>query len=95
MVRYEIEILDETSRFSLRQVCRVCAVDVRFVTELVEEGIITPRGDRIGNWRFDGVAIARVHKAIRLHRDLDINLPGVALALELLARLESRDTAWR
>jgi len=34
------------------------------------------------------VQVRRARRAIRLSRDLDVNLPGVGLALELLDELE-------
>jgi len=40
-------------------------------------------------WRFAGTALRRARTALRLQRDLEINLPGVALALELMEELEA------
>jgi chaperone modulatory protein CbpM len=37
----------------------------------------------------------RVQKAQRLHSDLGINLPGVALALQLLDRIETLEARVR
>jgi len=39
-------------------------------------------------WRFTYTEIRRVQTAVRLQRDLRINLPGCALALDLLDELE-------
>jgi chaperone modulatory protein CbpM len=39
-------------------------------------------------WRFSGTALRRARTALRLQRDLEINLPGVALALELLEEID-------
>jgi chaperone modulatory protein CbpM len=41
------------------------------------------------SWRFDGIAVVRVQRAVRLQQDLGVNLPGIALALELLDELEA------
>ena len=91
MTRFEVELLDESTVFTLRQVCRVCSVHAEFVCELVEEGIVTPRGKDLRSWTFGGDAVIRVQKALRLQRDLGVNLPGIALAFELLARLEEAE----
>jgi len=40
-------------------------------------------------WQFSGESIIRVQEAIRLQRDLGINLPGTALALELLDEVKA------
>jgi chaperone modulatory protein CbpM len=55
--------------------------------ELVDYGIVEPKGKQITQWRFSGVSIGRLRSAIRLQRDLGVNLPGVALALDLLEEL--------
>jgi chaperone modulatory protein CbpM len=85
------ELLDETLIFTLREVCHVCDVHAEYVIELVQEGVIQPHAEPslpAPRWRFDGLAVARVQRALRLQRDLGVNLAGVALALELLDELE-------
>ncbi len=39
-------------------------------------------------WRFSGSALQRARTAMRLQRDLGINLAGVALAMDLLDEIE-------
>ncbi len=46
-------------------------------------------GREPAHWRFGGASLHRAHAALRLQRDLEINLAGVALALELLDEIES------
>lgn len=89
------ELLDEQLRYGLRDMCRICGVHAEFLMDLVEEGVISPhvrgrgRAARAAHrWQFDGLAVVRVQRAVRLQRDLGVNLPGVALALELLDELE-------
>lgn len=89
MTEFEIELLTEHTSYSLREVCLVSGVHAEFVCDLVDEGIVAPRGPNVTAWRFDGVAIVRIQKALRLHRDLGINLPGIALALDLLAERDA------
>ena len=52
------------------------------------------RSDR-AQWRFSGVALTRVQRVIRLQHDFGVNLPGAALALELLEELERLRRAQR
>lgn len=77
---------------TLPDLCRFCQVDQTWVIELVEHGVLEPRGSTTENWHFQGASIARAKKASRLRRDLGINVAGVALVLELL---EERDAALR
>lgn len=90
----KVEILDKSSCFTLYEVCERCGVHAEFIVELVEYGIITPRKRAAPkNWQFDAAALARLQRAQRLQRDLKLNLPGLAMSLELLDdidRLQSR-----
>lgn len=82
------EIVDETVRYGLKDVCDVCGVHAECIVEMVEAGIIAPQGDRPSSWRFSSLSIMKSRKALRLQRDLEINLPGVAVALDLLDQVE-------
>ena len=88
-------ILDETEEVTLADLTRTCRVHAEWVMELVEEGIIEPRGPDGPQWRFAATSVVRVQKAQRLQRDLGVNLPGIALALELLDRIEALEARLR
>jgi chaperone modulatory protein CbpM len=81
-------IFDEYAKLSVDELSRLCAVDRTYIVELVEEGVLSVEVDA-AEWRFSGAALRRARTALRLQRDLEINLPGVALALELLEELEA------
>ncbi|MDR2551509.1 MAG: chaperone modulator CbpM [Desulfobulbus sp.] len=81
-------ILNEETRCSLADLCALCGVSTEIINEMINEGIITPEGPSIREWCFTAVAIKRVQTTMRLQRDLRINLPGCALALDLLEELE-------
>ncbi len=72
------------------ELCRACAVHTEYVAELVHEGVITPaEGSTPETWRFISLHAHSAQVAQRLQRDLGINLPGVALALQLMQELEN------
>lgn len=50
----------------------------------VSEGVLSPAGASPEDWRFSGDSLRRAKTAARLMRDLELNSPGVALALDLL-----------
>lgn len=84
------EIIDEQVRLSLHELCCDGRVSAEFVLELVEYGILQPRdGQSPGQWRFAGEDLVRLHRALRLQRDLEVNLPGLALSLDLLEELQT------
>jgi chaperone modulatory protein CbpM len=57
------------------------------IHEMIDEGIITPAGDNPQNWCFGALEIKRIQITLRLQQDLRVNLPGAALALDLLEEL--------
>jgi chaperone modulatory protein CbpM len=81
-------LLDESVELTLTEVCAACRVSEDLVVEIVAEGIVEPLGANRAHWRFSGVAVARIQRVIRLQHDFDVNLPGAALALELLEEVE-------
>jgi len=81
------EIFDDYTLLNVDELSRLCAVERTFIIELVEEGVLDVI-EVAPEWRFSGTALRRARTASRLQRDLQINLPGVALALELLDELE-------
>jgi chaperone modulatory protein CbpM len=103
-------ILDEQSVLTLVEISSACAVQTEYIIELVEEGLITPVSPDTGqeinpqaprearqphSWRFTGVHMRLVRIACHLQSDLGVNLPGVALALQLLDEVEALRTRVR
>ena len=81
-------VLNEKTRCTLADLCRFCGVSAELVHDMIEEGILSPDGHSPQEWRFSFIAIKRVQTTLRLQQDLRVNLPGCALALELLEELE-------
>lgn len=84
-----IELLDERLEFTLRQVCTICRTPEATVVDIVREGIVEPAGRERERWLFSGAAVGRIQTVLRLQRDLELNLPGAALVIELLEEIES------
>jgi chaperone modulatory protein CbpM len=81
-------LLDSESSLTLGELSRCCGVHAEFIVELVQEGIIDPLDRDPASWRFTGLSLLRVNRALRLRRDLGINLAGIALAFELMDEIE-------
>lgn len=82
-------VLNEETRCSLADLCGLCGVPAGFIHEMMDEGIIAPAsGNSSQDWLFTFVEIRRVQTTIRLQRDLRVNMPGCALALDLLDQLD-------
>lgn len=82
-------LLDETSEVSLEELCVLCGARPEDLAAMVSEGLLQPRPSARGEWRFSGVQIRRARRAVRLTRDLEVNVAGAALATDLLEELDT------
>lgn len=84
-------LIDDAQTVSLAELCRCCALPAEQVMIMVEHGIIEPLETRIthSRWQFSGGSVVRIQRAIRLQRDLGVNMAGAALALDLLDEVQT------
>ena len=82
-------ILDEHTELTVSDLCRSCSVRREKIMALVEEGILTPIPRKPDDaYTFSGSSVKRANRALRLQRELELDLSSVALALELLEEIE-------
>jgi chaperone modulatory protein CbpM len=81
-------VLDDQVQLSLYEICEICDISAETILDMVEEGVVEPKGRKPGEWRFDFYEIRRVQIALRLQQDLRVNLPGAAVIIGLLEELE-------
>ena len=84
-------IVDEAEAISLAELCRCCSLPAEQVITMIEYGVIEPLEPRATSirWQFSGNSVLRIQTAVRLQRDLDVNISGAVLALELLDEVKS------
>jgi chaperone modulatory protein CbpM len=73
---------------SFEELCTTFRLSDEVVLELVELHLLFPQGKSQEEWRFDENNLRRAKIAANLHRDLEINTQGIALAIELLEKIE-------
>jgi|BarGraIncu00222A_1022003.scaffolds.fasta_scaffold83757_2 chaperone modulatory protein CbpM len=86
-------IVEEELTLTAVELGRACNASEAHIELWVSEGVLQPSGASPEQWRFSGRSLSRMRLAMRLSRDLEVNSPGVALALDLLdeiAALEAR-----
>ena len=89
------EIIEDGAQLSLADLSRMFSVEEHHIVELVDEGVLGVVTVDRTEWRLGGHALRRARIALRLERDLGINVAGVALVLELLEELEQLRRARR
>ncbi|MDD5580147.1 MAG: chaperone modulator CbpM [Methylobacter sp.] len=82
-------VVIEEDDLTLGQLCRACDASADLIISLVEESIVEPQGEDIQLWRFSGTSLRRARFALRLQRDLGVNLAGIAVALDLMEEIET------
>lgn len=94
-------IVEEEIHLTLVELCQACSASEEHVIAWVFEGVLEPIGEAPQDWRFTGQSLRRARLALSLTRDLEVNPPGVALALDLLdeiatlqARLQRLGARW-
>ena len=88
-------LIDEHTELSLNDLSRACSSSAEWIIELVEQGALEPINYQQTQWRFTGSSLQKARTAMRLQRDLGINLAGVALAMDLLDEVEHLRTRLR
>jgi len=76
--------LDESTWIEVGDFCAWLSVERHWVASLVEAGVLEPRGAAPESWSFPASDLQRVRATARLVHDLDVNLAGAAVILDLL-----------
>lgn len=80
--------IEAIKSLTLPEICAICQVDSDFIEQLAEYNIVDPLLDEEGNWRFNESHLKRVQMVLRLQQDLELNLAGAALVIDLLDEIE-------
>lgn len=84
-------LIDESTTFSYIEVCQKYHIPEKLLKEMMEHGIFSNKSTQIEHLQLNLKEIHKIESAFRLHQDLDINLAGVVLALELVEKIEQLD----
>ena len=77
MTEYYLEL-------SLEDICQELQLSESICVEIVEYGIVRPKGSQPTDWCFDLNMIGLIRRAVRLHQDLELAWQDVAIVSELL-----------
>ena len=80
-------LMDEHTMISFVDVCQKCNISEAMLLDMMDHGLCNYQNRPEKIIDFDEQMLSRIQSACRLQRDLDLNLPGVVLVLELLDEL--------
>ncbi len=81
---------DVVLRISLYELCQYEGLNEQLIVEVVDHGIAQPiAGNSVVDWVFEATSVRWLHKAVRLHDDLEIDWIAVAMVIDLLQKNEA------
>ena len=89
----EASIVENEVHMTIAELSHASRTPQELIMSWVSEGVLSPVGSSPEDWRFSGDSLRRAKTAAHLTHDLELNVPGVALALDLLdeiAQLRAR-----
>lgn len=75
-------------QLDMERFCEEANIPATYVIEIVEHGIIEPQGHAPDAWRFEDYELLIAKRAAKLHKDLELEWEGVALALDLIEEVQ-------
>jgi chaperone modulatory protein CbpM len=81
--------MSETSYYlTLSELTQSVRLSTDTVITIVDCGIVEPSGEQPQQWLFEPQMVKLIQRACRLQRDLELDWPAVALALDLIGDLQ-------
>ena len=80
-------VVEDEIHMSIVELSQAASTSEELIMAWVSEGVLSPSGSSPQDWRFSGDSLRRTKTAARLTKDLEINTPGLALALQLLDQI--------
>ncbi len=81
-------IIEESHALTLEEFCSATQTEKQTIIKMIEYQLIQPIGDSPEEWRFDSLSLKRGRMATSFYRDLEVNMAGIALAFELLDKIQ-------
>ncbi len=81
-------IIEESHTLTLEEFCSATQTEKQTIIKMIEYQLIQPIGDSPEEWRFDSLSLKRGRMATSFYRDLEVNMAGIALAFELLDKIQ-------
>ena len=80
--------IETNPQLTLDELCSACGITPEFIRELIEYGILDVKVTTLDSYRFAPVHLRRIRTIVHLQKDLEVNLPGAALVVDLMDQME-------
>ena len=77
------ELIDEAT-LTLAELARACSVEVEWVVERIESGLLADGSPYVASWRFTSRDLTRARRLYQLERDFEAAPELAALAADLI-----------
>lgn len=88
MTKMEVMIIADYSEktfLDMPTVCELCGCSINLLLEMIKYDIIRPSMQTTsGNFLFDTQTVTKLKIVLRIQRDFDLNLSGLALVMDLI-----------
>lgn len=79
---------DSQFKLTLSELCLAVELPEQTFLELVRYDIVRPEGQQPAEWAFDATMVSIAKRAVRLHRDLELDWAAIAVIEELIEQRE-------
>ena len=86
------QVIQAGQALSLEELSYTLDTNNEVIVEMVQFSLLTPTGTGPNNWSFDSICLKRAKRALSFKHDLELNLQGIALALDLLDQIDELQT---
>lgn len=80
--------IERVTELTLDELCAACQVTPELIYDAVAYNILEPI-ERQGHWYFNAFHLKRTRILLHLLQDLEVNLAGAALAIDLIDEIEA------
>lgn len=81
--------IEANPELTLEELCVACGITPDFIHDLVEYGVLEIQETSLEAERFTPVHLRRIRTIVHLQNDLEVNLPGAALVIDLMEQIET------
>ena len=93
MTKMEVMIIADYSEiplFDIKTLCELCSCTTETVILFMQYELIKPvTKSKSGELLFDSQMLAKLKMALRLQRDFDLNISGLALVMDLISERDA------